>query len=173
MNQRLPAPFIDADGHILERQSGIRKYLDPSWNDRTTSLWPGDQRWGPDMFGKLPGYPGYPKGQGPAEQGEFWLAVMDECNVEHAVLFPTGSGNISKLREKEYAVAVCRAANNHFAKGIQYALEPVRAVGVLPLKCEVAGGGLWEHKDLSREANEKILYQNARTCFPLAERVPA
>ncbi len=28
-------PVIDADGHVLERQSDIRKYLEPPWNAAT------------------------------------------------------------------------------------------------------------------------------------------
>ncbi len=31
-------PVIDADGHVLERQSDIRKYLEPPWNRRNTDL---------------------------------------------------------------------------------------------------------------------------------------
>lgn len=134
MVQRLPVPVIDADGHVLERQSDIRKYLQPPWTDRPTALWPGDQPWDADMFGKLPGTPGYPRSGSPSEQVAFWLEVMDDCNMERAVLFPTGSGNISKLREKEYAIAVCRAANDHFAKEYNALSDRVRAVGVLPVK---------------------------------------
>lgn len=134
MAQRLPVPVIDADGHVLERQADIRKYLEAPWQQRRTSLWPGDQPWDPDMFGKLPGYPGYPKGGSPADQVEFWLKLMDECNMEGAMLFPTGSGNISKLREKEYATAVCRAANDHFAKEYNALSDRIHCVGVLPLK---------------------------------------
>jgi hypothetical protein len=54
--------------------------------------------------------------------------------MEEAVLFPTGSGNIPKLREKEFCVAVCRAANDHFAKEYNALSDRVHAVGVLPLK---------------------------------------
>ena len=134
MAASLPVPVIDADGHVLERQSDIRKYLQPPWVERETSLWPGDQPWDADMFGKLPGYPGYPKGGSPAQQVEFWLRLMDDSNMERVVFFPTGSGNISKLREREYAVAVCRAANDHFAKEYNALSDRVHAVGVLPLK---------------------------------------
>ena len=28
------APVIDADGHILERQEDVRKYLEPPWDQR-------------------------------------------------------------------------------------------------------------------------------------------
>ena len=50
-------PVIDADGHVLERQSDIRKYLEPPWNRRNTGLWPSDQPFDTDLFETL-GYPG-------------------------------------------------------------------------------------------------------------------
>jgi hypothetical protein len=102
-------PVIDADGHVLERQSDIRKYLEPPWNRRNTGLWPSDQPFDTDLFDTL-GYRGYERGMSPAQQVETWLKIMDEYNIEETVLFPTGSGNIPKLREPEFCVAACRAA---------------------------------------------------------------
>ncbi len=43
-------PVIDADGHVLERQSDIRKYLEPPWNRRETALWPADQPFDTELF---------------------------------------------------------------------------------------------------------------------------
>jgi predicted TIM-barrel fold metal-dependent hydrolase len=126
-------PVIDADGHVLERQSDIRKYLAPPWNRRNTGLWPSDQPFDTDLFDTL-GYPGYGRGTSPAQQVETWLKIMDEYNIEQAVLFPTGSGNIPKLREPEFCVAACRAANDHFAKEYNALSKRIHCVGVLPLK---------------------------------------
>jgi predicted TIM-barrel fold metal-dependent hydrolase len=70
----------------------------------------------------------------PAEQVEVWLRAMDREGMEEAVLFPTGSGSFSKLQEPEFAVAVCRAANDHFAKEYDRLSDRIHAVGVLPLK---------------------------------------
>ena len=36
---------IDADGHVIEKESEIRKHLKAPWNMRTTPLRPGDQPW--------------------------------------------------------------------------------------------------------------------------------
>ncbi len=126
-------PVIDADGHVLERQSDIRKYLEPPWNRRNTGLWPSDQPFDTDLFDTL-GYRGYDRGMSPAQQVETWLKIMDEYNIEEAVLFPTGSGNIPKLREPEFCVAACRAANDHFAKEYNALSGRIHCVGVLPLK---------------------------------------
>ena len=46
-------PVIDADGHVLERQSDIRKYLEPPWDRRNTGLWPSDQPFDTDLFDTL------------------------------------------------------------------------------------------------------------------------
>ena len=126
-------PVIDADGHVLERQSDIRKYLEPPWNRRNTGLWPSDQPFDTDLFDTL-GYPGYGRNMSPAQQVQTWLKIMDEYNIEQAVLFPTGSGNIPKLREPEFCLAACRAANDHFAKEYNALSERIHCVGVLPLK---------------------------------------
>ena len=141
-------PVIDADGHVLERQSDIRKYLEPPWNRRNTGLWPSDQPFDTDLFDTL-GYRGYDRGMSPAQQVETWLKIMDEYNIEEAVLFPTGSGNIPKLREPEFCVAACRAANDHFAKEYNALSDRIHCVGVLPLK--------WPHeaaKELRRGVTE-------------------
>jgi len=126
-------PLIDADGHVLERQGDIRKYLEPPWDRRPTSLWPEDQPFDSDLFGTL-GYREYPRGMSPAQQVETWLKIMDQYNIEEAVLFPTGSGNIVKLREPEFCIAACRAANEHFAKEYNALSDRIHCVGVLPLK---------------------------------------
>ena len=34
-------PVIDADGHVVERESDIRAYLQPPWDRRRTPLRPG------------------------------------------------------------------------------------------------------------------------------------
>jgi hypothetical protein len=60
---------IDADGHIIEKETDIRKYLQEPWNRRYTELRPGDQPWDNHMFdtfqservwGKLPMRTGCP-----------------------------------------------------------------------------------------------------------------
>jgi predicted TIM-barrel fold metal-dependent hydrolase len=129
-------PVIDADGHIRERQSDIRKRLEPPWNLRQTALTPGsDQPWDTDQFDRQLGYDhlDYPRGIGPAEQVEAWHRLMDQYGIETAMLFPTGSAGATKLREKEFALAVCRAANDHFARDYNALSDRIHTVGVLPV----------------------------------------
>ena len=78
---------IDADGHVIEKESEIRKYLKEPWNKRSTALQPGDRRWDNYMFdhfvtertwSKLP----------PSEQIARWHDILDEHQIETAVCFP-------------------------------------------------------------------------------------
>jgi hypothetical protein len=43
-------PVIDADGHVLEKERYIRKYLEAPWNKRSTSLRTRDQPWDANLF---------------------------------------------------------------------------------------------------------------------------
>jgi predicted TIM-barrel fold metal-dependent hydrolase len=68
------------------------------------------------------------------QQVEVWLKAMDREGIEEAVFFPTGSGSAPAWQEPEFSLAVCRAANDHFAKDWQSLSPRVHSVGVLPLK---------------------------------------
>lgn len=124
-------PAIDADGHILERRQEIAKYLDGDYAKRGDSLWPGGQPWDTELSGKL-GYPGYRRDLSSAGQVAFWEKLLDEYDMETAILFPTGSGNMAKLQEPGFAAAVTKAANKHFAK--DYMTGRLKPVGVLPMR---------------------------------------
>ena len=43
-------PVIDADGHVLEKERYIRKYLETPWDKRSTSLRTRDQPWDANLF---------------------------------------------------------------------------------------------------------------------------
>jgi hypothetical protein len=130
-------PVIDTDGHVLERQSDIRKYLEPPWNKRLTPLWPGDQPWDNDMMDSFEMARQW-KGLSAAEQVERWHAIMDEHGIEKAICFPTGSGNIAKNQEVPYQIAVARASNTHFAKEYNDRSDRLFCVGCLPMRSPAA-----------------------------------
>jgi len=130
-------PAIDADGHALERRIDIRKHLEAPWDRRETGYWPSDQPWDNGMFGTLGGENRF-RDLDPADEVAEWLRTLDEHGMEHAVLFPTGSGNIAKLREVNFAIALCRAANDMFAKDYNTVSPRVQAVGVLPMQDPIA-----------------------------------
>ncbi len=126
-------PAIDADGHICERESDVRKYLEPPWDRRQTALRPNDQPWDQWLFGTLD-YDLAARAMAPADEIATWLRIMDEHDLEYAVLFPTGSHNVPKLREVGFATAVCRATNNLFAREYNSVSPRTQAVGVLPMQ---------------------------------------
>lgn len=132
-----PYAAIDTDGHVLERQSDIRKYLEPPWNKRSTPLWPGDQPWDPNLFDSFEVAVEW-QGLSPAEQIERWHIIMDRHGVESDICFPTGSGNVAKLQEVPYQIAVARACNTHFAKEYNALSKRVSCVGVLPMRSPTA-----------------------------------
>jgi hypothetical protein len=98
---------IDTDGHVLERQSDIRKYLESPWNKRPTPLWTGDQPWDNDMMDSFEMARQW-KGHSAAGEVDRWHKIMDEHEIATAICFPTGSGNIAKNQEVPYQIAVVR-----------------------------------------------------------------
>jgi len=126
-------PAIDADGHVVEREADVRKYLEEPWSRRPTAFTPRDQPWDNTLFGTL-GSEIPTSRMDPAEEVATWLRLMDEHGLEYAVLFPTGSGNFAKLREVEFAKALCRAANTMFAREYRARSPRLEPVGVLPMQ---------------------------------------
>ena len=124
---------IDTDGHVLENESDIRKYLESPWDQRSTPLWPGDQPWDANMnnrFELAVDWEGLP----PSEQVGRWHSLMEEHDIELAFCFPTGSGNVAKNQEIPFQIAVTRACNTHFAKEYNALSDRVSCVGVLPMR---------------------------------------
>jgi len=125
-------PVIDADGHILEQQSEVRNYLDDRWKGRQTPLWPGGQPWDTELSGKLKPPYGYNRSMNAKQQVALWHRICDDHNIDKAVLFPTGSGNVVKLQEPDFARDVTRAVNRHFAA--DYMTDRLFPMGVLPMR---------------------------------------
>ncbi len=125
-------PAIDADGHIFEQQSEVRNYLDDRWKGRETPLWPGGQPWDTQLSGKLEPPYGYNRSMNAKQQVAIWNRICDDHDIDKAVLFPTGSGNVVKLQEPDFARDVCRAVNRHFAA--DYMTDRLFPMGVLPMR---------------------------------------
>jgi predicted TIM-barrel fold metal-dependent hydrolase len=123
---------IDCDGHFLEHSSDIVKYLEGPWKGRKTPLWPGDQPWDSSL-GDTIGHPyDYVRQLSAVDQVKLWHRILDENEIEQAVLFPTGSGSITKLQEVDFSIAAARATNNHFAA--DYADKRLKPIGILPMR---------------------------------------
>jgi len=154
---------IDADGHILEHRADILKYLDGKYKGRNTGMWPGCQPWDSSL-GDTIGHPyDYYGNLSAKQQVTLWHRALDENEIEQAVLFPTGSGNVGKLQETEFAIAATRAVNDHFAA--DYQDKRLKPVGVLPMRDPHAAA-----EELRRAAtkNKLIAFEVLTTGLPLA-----
>jgi predicted TIM-barrel fold metal-dependent hydrolase len=120
----MPAQVIDADGHIVERDADIRARLSEPHSRRGGALLAGD---GMDtsMGGRLGGI----------EQNDIptRLRDLDREGIDVSVLFPTSSFGLSKVVERDYAVAYARAYND-FAAQICRQSPRLKAVALLPFQ---------------------------------------
>jgi predicted TIM-barrel fold metal-dependent hydrolase len=118
---------IDADGHIIERSDELRRYLKAPFNKRGGPL-TASEPWDRDLQETLPAHQkAFPR----APRAEDWLRVMDQYDIELAFLYPTSMGNVSRVREPDYAVALCEAYNDyvydHYVK-VSERLKPIAII---------------------------------------------
>jgi predicted TIM-barrel fold metal-dependent hydrolase len=116
--------IIDADGHILDKEKDIRPYLPESYRRRGGSLVPSlgvDARLG-GRFSDIECHD-VPKR----------LRDMDTEGIDISVLFPTSSFAMSKIFERDYAVAYARAYNDYIAE-VCKASQRIKAVALLPFQ---------------------------------------
>jgi uncharacterized protein len=117
---------IDADGHVTETQDQIAKYLDEPYRRRPTSqfFFPWDG-WDRRMLGTLGEY---------AATADAWLKALDRGGMEMAVLYPTLGLFMSFLRDRQWAVALCRAYNTFMHEEFTRKSTRLKAVALLPLQ---------------------------------------
>jgi uncharacterized protein len=121
---------IDADGHIIERTDELRKYLKSPFNKRGGPL-TASEPWDRGLQQTLPHDPStFPSAPTPQD----WLRLLDEHNIEQVFLYPTALGNVSRIREPEYAVALCRAYNDYVRDHYAKISSRLRPVAILPFQ---------------------------------------
>lgn len=115
---------IDADGHIVEKNSDIRKHLAEPFSKRTGALLPSDGM-DTNMGGLLGGL----------EENDLptRLKDMDTEGIETSVLFPTSSFAVNSFVERDYAVAYARAYNDFVAEFCKQSPR-LKAVALVPLQ---------------------------------------
>jgi uncharacterized protein len=121
---------IDADGHIIERTDELRKYLKSPFNKRGGPL-TASEPWDRALQQTLPPEPcTFPS----APSAQDWLRLLDDHNIEEVFLYPTALGNVSRIREPEYAVALCRAYNDYVRDHYAKISSRLRPVAILPFQ---------------------------------------
>jgi len=114
---------IDADGHVRDRDSDIRKFMAEPYCRRQGGLLPNDV-WDSSMFGKL----GLRVDDVPTR-----LRDMDKEGIDISVLFPTSGFGITQTPERDYAAAYCRGYNDWVAS-VCAESPRLKAVGLVPFQ---------------------------------------
>ena len=119
-------PVVDADGHVTESNEQVAKYFEEPYRRRplTFPLYPQDG-WDRRLLGTL-GSVG-----GTAEQ---WLTALDEGGMDTTVLYPTLGLFLSFLKDRAWAVAICRAYNTFLHEEFIKRSPRLQAVALLPLQ---------------------------------------
>jgi predicted TIM-barrel fold metal-dependent hydrolase len=117
---------IDADGHVTESQDQLARYLEEPYRRRpsTFPFYPWDG-WDRRLLGTL----GHWAGDAAA-----WLRALDEGGVDTTVLYPTLGLFASFLRDRAWAVALCRAYNTLLHAEFTRVTPRLRAVALLPVQ---------------------------------------
>jgi predicted TIM-barrel fold metal-dependent hydrolase len=115
---------IDADGHIVEKDSDIRNRLPAPYSKRSGGLLPSDGM-DTNMGGLLGGL----------EKNDLQTRLndMDKEGIDVSVLFPTSSFAVNSMVEKEYAIAYARAYND-FIADVCAQTKRLKGVALVPLQ---------------------------------------
>jgi uncharacterized protein len=117
---------IDADGHVIETTEQVARYLDEPYRRRPRgqSFYPADG-WDRRLLGRL---------GDAASTADEWLRALDKGGMESTVLYPTLGLFMSFLRDREWAVALCRAYNTMLAEEFIRVSPRLKAVALLPVQ---------------------------------------
>jgi len=113
---------LDSDAHARDQDELIEPYLDEPFRKRSRPFLP-REIYDRSLGGKL-GKSGI--------KHEERLAAMDTQEIDSAVLYPTNGLGIGRIREPDYAAALCRAYNDYIADYCKVSPR-LKAVANLPI----------------------------------------
>ncbi len=119
-------PLLDADGHVTESTEQVAKYLDEPYRRRPLNFpfYPQDG-WDRRLLGTLGDFGG---------DAETWLRALDKGGVEATILYPTLGLFMSFIKDREWAVALCRAYNSFLHEQFVKVSPRLKAVALLPVQ---------------------------------------
>lgn len=119
-------PVLDADGHVTESTEQVAKYLDEPYRRRPLNFpfYPQDG-WDRRLLGTLGDFGG---------DAETWLRALDKGGVEATILYPTLGLFMSFIKDREWAVALCRAYNSFLHEEFVKVSPRLKAVALLPVQ---------------------------------------
>lgn len=113
---------LDSDAHARDLDEFIQPHLDEPFRSRKRPYLP-RETYDRDLGGKL-GKSGI--------KHEERLAVMNQQEIDTAVLYPTNGLGVGRIREPAYAAALCRAYNDYIAEYCKGSPR-LKAVANLPI----------------------------------------
>ena len=126
---------IDADGHVVERDDQLFKYLDPPFRGRedllTVPFFPSLDGWHRAARRVADG-----KGRAMSSpQAGQWLAFLEEAGIEMSVLYPTNGLAYGLVKDREWATALARAYNTFLhTEFLQVAPNRLKGIALIPLQ---------------------------------------
>jgi predicted TIM-barrel fold metal-dependent hydrolase len=128
-------PVIDADGHVVERDELIFKYLEAPYGNTpemmTLPFFPALDGWHriarrlADGSGKTM----------PAPDASTWLRFVEAAKVEFSVLYPTTGLGFGLLKDKDWAVVLARAYNSYlYGEFLSADPQRLKGVALIPLQ---------------------------------------
>ncbi len=132
---RLSVKVIDADGHVVERDEQLFKYLDAPFRGRedllTVPFFPSLDGWHRAARRVADG-----KGRAMSSpQAKEWLAFLDEAGVEMSVLYPTNGLAYGLVKDREWATALARAYNTFlYTEFLRVAPNRLKGIALIPLQ---------------------------------------
>jgi predicted TIM-barrel fold metal-dependent hydrolase len=123
---QLSIPVLDADGHVTESYQQIAKYLDEPYRRRplTFPLYTADG-WDRRLVDKFHDWAG---------TADEWLRALDKGGMELSVLYPTLGLFMSFVKDREWAVRLCRAYNTLMHEEFIKVSPRLQAVALLPVQ---------------------------------------
>ena len=132
---------LDADGHVTESYEQLAKYLDEPYRRRPLTFpWYAADGWDRRLVDKFHDWAGNAKQ---------WLEALDRGGMEQVVLFPTLGLFMSFLKDREWAVRLCRAYNTLLYEEFIRVSPRLKAVALLPVQDPEAAA-----KELRRAVRE-------------------
>lgn len=119
--------IIDADGHASDFEPQYRKHLPESMKKRS-AIFTGGDGFDRRQNGAIPWR---------AESPEAQLADMDVEGIDLSVLYPSGGLSYTRIRERDLAVAMARAYNDHLHEWCSANPKRLRGMAILPLHVDV------------------------------------
>lgn len=126
--KNFPFPIFDADGHVMEDEDEIMKYMEGDYAGferlKLFSIFPGVDGWSRGMI-KMP-TSGKPRST--KTDVEIWAEMLDDMGCEGSVLYPTAALSVGLMKDLPVANAVTNAYNNWLED--QYTRQDDRLLGV-------------------------------------------